>query len=80
MWPQQAQRVWQRRFYDFNVSNQRKRVEKLRYMHCNPVKCGLVFEPDQWAWSSYRGYAYDEGAVVKITQWPPAVMKIPTVA
>src|SRR5436190_24367038 len=32
--------VWQRRFYDFNVWSQRKRVEKLRYMHRNPVKEG----------------------------------------
>jgi putative transposase len=36
------QHVWQRRFYDFNVWTRRKRVEKLRYMHRNPVKRGLV--------------------------------------
>jgi putative transposase len=29
--------VWQRRFYDFVVFTEKKRVEKLRYMHCNPV-------------------------------------------
>ena len=29
---------WQRRYYDFNVHNEEKRVEKLRYMHRNPVK------------------------------------------
>jgi len=28
----------------------RTRVEKLRYIHRNPVKRGLVLEPDQWAW------------------------------
>ncbi len=28
--------VWQKRYYDFNVSTSRKRVEKLRYMHRNP--------------------------------------------
>jgi len=70
----------QRRFYDFNFWSQRKRVEKLRYMHRNPVKCGLVLEPEQWAWSSYRGYAHDEVGIVKINQWPAAVMKIRTVA
>jgi len=78
--PEQEQRVWQRRFYDFNVWSQRKRVEKLRYMHRNPVKRGLVLEPEQWDWSSYRGYAYDEVGIVKINQWPAAVMKIRTVA
>jgi len=31
-------RLWQRRFYDFNVWSWRKRREKLDYMHGNPVK------------------------------------------
>jgi putative transposase len=39
--------VWQARFYDFNVWGQRKRIQKLRYMHANPVKRGLVLEPGQ---------------------------------
>ena len=34
-----------------------KRVDKLRYMHRNPVKDGLVQAPEQWAWSSYCSYA-----------------------
>src|SRR6266576_233406 len=34
--------VWQRRFYDFVVWSEGKRVEKLRYMHRNPVKRGLA--------------------------------------
>lgn len=68
--------MWQRRFYDFNFRSERKRIEKLRYLHCNPVKRGLVLEPEQWEWSSYRSYAgLDEGKV-KINQWPQAVMKI----
>jgi putative transposase len=43
---------WQARFYDFNVWTTKKRVEKLRYMHRNPVKRGLVESPEQWRWSS----------------------------
>ena len=46
-------RVWQKRFYDFNVWSEKKRIEKLRYIHRNPVKRGLVSEPDQWRWSSF---------------------------
>ncbi len=53
-------RIWQSRFYDFVVFSEHKRVEKLRYMHGNPVKRGLVLEPQEWAWSSFRHYAYDE--------------------
>ncbi len=47
---------WQARFYDFNVWTKKKRVEKLRYMHRNPVKRGLVTSPELWRWSSYRFY------------------------
>ena len=39
-------RFWQARFYDFNVWSSKKLTEKLRYMHRNPVKRGLVLTPD----------------------------------
>ncbi len=57
---------FQTRFYDFNVYTEKKRIEKLRYMHRNPVKRGLVSRPDLWKWSSFRYYAYGEEGEVKI--------------
>jgi len=75
----EEQLVWQRRFYDFNVWSARKRIEKLVYMHRNPVWRKLVEEPEQWRWSSYRYYAYREEGAVKINQWPTE-MKIRRVA
>jgi putative transposase len=63
-----AEHVWQRRFYDFNVWTARKRIGKLRYMHRNPVTRGLVQEPEQWPWSSYRSYAFGEAGAVRINQ------------
>jgi putative transposase len=73
----EAEHVWQRRFYDFNVWTKRKRIEKLRYMHRNPVARGLVQEPEQWPWSSCRRYAFGEEGAVRINQWSEAKMKIP---
>jgi len=58
--------IWQPRFYDFNVWTEHKRIEKLRYMHRNPVKRGLVEAPEQWRWSSYRGYAFGDTGLVRI--------------
>jgi putative transposase len=55
-----AKHFWQRRFYDFNVWTTKKRIEKLNYMHMNPVKRGLVEDPKLWLWSSYRFYQYGE--------------------
>jgi putative transposase len=61
---------WQARYYDFNVHNEEKRVKKLRYMHRNPVKRGLVAKPAHWAWSSFRHHATGaEGAVEIESQW-----------
>jgi putative transposase len=59
---------WQARFYDFNVWTSKKRVEKLRYMHRNPVKRGLVESPEQWRWSSYRFYLLGEDGPVRINE------------
>ena len=68
--------VWQRRFYDFNVWTERKRIEKLRYMHRNPVKRGLVDKPEDWKWSSFRFYAYGEAGLVQVNEWRVLKMKI----
>ncbi len=59
---------WQARFYDFNVRTTKKRVEKLRYMHRNPVMRGLVGSPEQWRWSSYRFYLLDEAWLVRVNE------------
>ncbi len=33
--------MWQPQYYDFNLWSESKRIEKLRYIHRNPVKRGL---------------------------------------
>ena len=61
---------WQTRSYDFLVHNEEKRVEKLRYMHRNPVVRGLVTKPEDWAWSSFQHYATGVKGKVEIeSQW-----------
>ena len=77
-------RFWQRRYYDFNVHNEEKRIEKLRYIHRNPgstahelcalgwkpVKRGLVEKPEDWPWSSFMHYATGvEGTVEIESEW-----------
>ena len=61
---------WQARYYDFNVWSNKKRIEKLRYMHRNPVVRGLVEKPGDWAWSSFCHYSSGaEGAVEIESEW-----------
>ena len=59
--------VWEPRYHDFNVITRDKQVEKLRYMHRNPVKAGLVEKPEDYRWSSYRAYAFNEDNPVHIS-------------
>jgi putative transposase len=63
-------RFWQKRYYDFNVKDHEQFVEKLRYIHRNPVKRGLVEKPEGWEWSSFRHYATGVPDVVEIeSEW-----------
>jgi putative transposase len=68
--------VWQRRFYDLVIWNEHKRVQKLRYMHRNPAVRGLVLEPEQWRWRSYRHYAYGESGVLLVNELQKAELKV----
>ncbi len=59
---------WEARYYDFNVWSERKFVERLRYIHRNPVSPGLVERPEDWQWSSFRHTGAD-GVVEIESQW-----------
>lgn len=69
-------RFWQARFYDFNVWTEKKRIDKLRYIHRNPVKRALVAYPEHWPWSSYRSYLFGEKGPVKINDSDILVMMV----
>jgi hypothetical protein len=56
--------------------DQDKTMEKLRYIHRNPVKRGLALEPDQWAWTSFRCYAHGESGPVLVNQQRRAELKM----
>ena len=62
--------LWQKRYYDHNVRDYESFVEKLRYLHRNPVKRGLDERPEDWEWSSFRHYPTAEIGPVEIeSQW-----------
>ncbi len=71
---------WQARFYDFNVWTEHKRIEKLRYIHRNPVNRGLVASPERWQWSSFRWYSSGEAGPVRINATEILVMRVRPVA
>lgn len=63
-----GERVWEPRYYDFNVFTEKKRIEKLKYIHRNPVKRGLVESPEDWKWGSFRFYLLGESYLVRMSR------------
>jgi putative transposase len=57
---------WQTRYYDRNIITPTEFVEKLRYIHRNPVKEALVENPEDWPWSSFRHWQTGERGHLEI--------------
>ncbi len=47
---------WQAKCYDHNCRTRNSVLEKINYCHTNPVRAGLVINPQEWEWSSYNCY------------------------
>lgn len=64
--------VWQRRFWEHEIRNEKDYLQHVEYIHYNPVKHGLVTAPADWPYSSFRHhvsrglYEPDWGAGKKI--------------
>ncbi len=54
--------IWQERYFDTIIRHVRNFWQKLEYIHRNPVEAGLVENPEDWRWSSYRHY-FDKGEI-----------------
>lgn len=51
--------LWTGRYKAKTVGDDRYWLTCLRYIEQNPVRAGLVVQPDQYRWSSYRVHAAD---------------------
>lgn len=54
--------------YDRNINTQEELIEKIGYIHQNPVRRGLVERPSDWQWSSagfYEQAASYEGPTIE---------------
>ena len=49
-------RLWQRGFYDHVIRNRDDLVEKLNYIHQNPIRAGLVNDISEYKHSSFKFY------------------------
>ncbi len=45
------------------IVTQKMYEEIVWYIHQNPVVIGFVYEPEQWVYSSAKGYAKNDGMI-----------------
>ena len=57
---------WQRKYFNFSIETEDKLLEKLNYMHENPVKAQLASNPQDYVWSSAAWYLEGRSVGVKI--------------
>lgn len=50
--------VYEKRFFDKMIDSKQGMLEVSRYIHLNPVEAGMVSNPEDYQWSSYRSYLY----------------------
>ena len=48
--------VWQRRYWEHQIRNERDLAQHVDYIHYNPVKHGWVKRPVEWPHSTLHGY------------------------
>jgi REP element-mobilizing transposase RayT len=60
-------KLWQRGFYDHVIRNREDLLEKLNYMHLNPLRAGLAKDTSDYKHSSY--HFYYNGEVCEIPIW-----------
>jgi REP element-mobilizing transposase RayT len=61
--------LWQEGSHPEEIYNEKMLIQKIMYIHNNPVKRGYVDEPQHWRYSSARNYEGMEGLLEVITDW-----------
>ena len=67
------QTIWNVRGYDFNVRTHKALRQKLDYCYKNPLTRALVDRAEDWPWSNYRYYEFEDESVLKMDwdgSWP----------
>ena len=60
----QKRKLWEKRFDDEVIRNQKMFFNKLHYIHNNPVRAGLVNLPEEYKYSSARNYVNDDHSIL----------------
>ncbi len=58
--------VWQEGYHPVLLKSRKWFVEKLEYIHSNPVEKGFVERPEHWKYSTARNYLLEDHSLFKV--------------
>lgn len=58
--------LFKQRFYSEGIESEKQLINTIRYIHKNPVKAGIVNSPENYPWSSYNKYLYNNNKIVDV--------------
>jgi len=58
--------VWQDGFHPKSITSDAMMLQKMKYIHNNPVRKGFVVAPEDWRYSSARNYLRGDQSVLEI--------------
>jgi len=62
--------VWQEGFHPELIQSDAMLVQKIEYIHLNPVKRGYVDHAEHWRYSSARNFVLDDHSVIELAPLP----------
>ena len=62
--------LWQEGFHPELILNENMLLQKIEYMHYNPVKRGYVDLPEHWRYSSARNFILGDHSIIEIDPLP----------
>jgi putative transposase len=62
--------VWQEGYHPELIMTEAMLIQKLEYIHSNPVKRGYVTVPEHWLYSSARNYVLGDHSIIELDSLP----------
>ncbi len=59
-------KIWQDGFHPIAIETEKFFLEKLNYIHENPVRKGFVEKAEHWKYSSARNYILDDHSLIRV--------------
>jgi len=67
---QSKNQLWQEGYHPELIFNDKMLIQKINYIHYNPLKRGYVSKPEDWKYSSARNFIFNDHSVIELDMLP----------